>query len=53
MAGIEPGLQQQIRDALELTKNNQRIILNVAFNYGGRAGIWTRCGIIQDRAEAR
>lgn len=39
MAGIEPGLQQQIRDALELTKNNQRIILNVAFNYGGRAEI--------------
>ncbi len=39
LAGIEPGLQQQIRDALELTKNNQRIILNVAFNYGGRAEV--------------
>lgn len=39
MAGIESNLQQQIRDALELTKNNQRIVLNVAFNYGGRAEI--------------
>jgi undecaprenyl diphosphate synthase len=25
--------------ALEVTKNNDRIILNVAFNYGGRAEI--------------
>ncbi len=39
LAGIEPGLQNQIRHALEVTKNNQRIILNVAFNYGGRAEI--------------
>ena len=39
LAGIEQGLQQQIRDALDLTRNNQRIILNVAFNYGGRAEV--------------
>ena len=26
-------------DAIELTKNNDRLILNVAFNYGGRAEI--------------
>ncbi|MDY6875469.1 MAG: polyprenyl diphosphate synthase [Chloroflexota bacterium] len=31
-----PRLQQKIRDAIELTKNNQRLILNVAFDYGGR-----------------
>ncbi|MFW6042352.1 MAG: isoprenyl transferase [Chloroflexota bacterium] len=37
--GIEPELQQKVLDALELTKNNDRLILNVAFNYGGRAEI--------------
>lgn len=37
--GIEPELQQKVLDALELTKNNERLILNVAFNYGGRAEI--------------
>lgn len=32
-----PGrLQEQVLDAVELTKNNDRLILNVAFNYGGR-----------------
>ena len=39
MDGINPGLQRQIRHALEVTKHNDRIILNVAFNYGGRAEI--------------
>lgn len=32
-------LQEKIRYALDLTRNNQRLILNVAFNYGGRAEI--------------
>jgi undecaprenyl diphosphate synthase len=32
-----PGrLQEQVLDAVEITKNNDRLILNVAFNYGGR-----------------
>lgn len=39
MAGINEHLQKQIRHALEVTQNNDRIILNVAFNYGGRAEI--------------
>jgi undecaprenyl diphosphate synthase len=39
LAGISPELQKQIRHALEVTKNNDRIILNVAFNYGGRGEI--------------
>ena len=39
LEGIPPNLQQQVRDAIELTRNNQRIVLNVAFNYGGRAEI--------------
>jgi len=34
--GIEPRLAQKVVDACEFTKNNQRLILNVAFNYGGR-----------------
>jgi len=29
-------LQKQVRDAVELTKNNTRIVFNVAFDYGGR-----------------
>ncbi len=36
MEGIRPELQQKIREAVELTRNNQRLILNVALNYGGR-----------------
>ena len=39
MAGISKQLQKQIRHAIEVTRNNDRIILNVAFNYGGRAEI--------------
>ncbi|HFQ93412.1 MAG TPA: di-trans,poly-cis-decaprenylcistransferase, partial [Anaerolineae bacterium] len=39
MTGVEPSLQERVRRALELTKNNDRLILNVAFNYGGRAEI--------------
>ena len=32
-----PGrLQEQVLDAIELTKNNDRLIMNIAFNYGGR-----------------
>jgi len=34
---IPPNLQQKIGDAIELTRNNQRLILNVALDYGGRA----------------
>ena len=36
---LSPGLQQQVRDAIELTKHNQRMTLAIAFNYGGRAEI--------------
>ncbi|MCB0146475.1 MAG: di-trans,poly-cis-decaprenylcistransferase, partial [Caldilineaceae bacterium] len=39
MEGINKHLQKQIVNALEVTKHNDRIILNVAFNYGGRAEI--------------
>jgi undecaprenyl diphosphate synthase len=32
-------LQEKVKHAIELTKNNDRLILNVAWNYGGRAEI--------------
>jgi undecaprenyl diphosphate synthase len=34
--GVSPRLQEKIRRACEYTKNNTKLILNVAFNYGGR-----------------
>lgn len=32
-------LQAQVQDAVKLTRHNDRIVLNVAFDYGGRAEI--------------
>ncbi|HVU13276.1 MAG TPA: polyprenyl diphosphate synthase, partial [Phototrophicaceae bacterium] len=34
--GISSALQKKIHKAMELTRNNTRLILNIAFNYGGR-----------------
>jgi undecaprenyl diphosphate synthase len=31
-----PDFREKVLEAIELTKNNDRLILNVAFNYGGR-----------------
>ena len=39
LEGIAPSTQKKVRDAIERTKNNTRLTLNVAFNYGGRAEI--------------
>lgn len=39
LSGISRALQRQILHAVDYTKNNDRIILNVAFNYGGRGEI--------------
>ena len=36
---LPPSLQEAINRAVEKTKNNTRMTLNVAFNYGGRAEI--------------
>lgn len=33
---IDQDLQRRVKEAIELTKDNTRLILNVAFNYGGR-----------------
>jgi undecaprenyl diphosphate synthase len=36
---VTENLKRKIREAIELTKDNDRIIVNVAFNYGGRGEI--------------
>jgi undecaprenyl diphosphate synthase len=37
--GVSEGLARAIQDSVELTKNNKGLVLNIAFNYGGRAEI--------------
>ena len=39
LGGIDASLQAKVLNALEMTKDNDRLTLNVAFNYGGRAEI--------------
>jgi undecaprenyl diphosphate synthase len=39
LSGVAPDLQKKVLHALDLTKDNDRLIVNVAFNYGGRAEI--------------
>lgn len=36
LEGLSPMLQRKVRAAIERTRNNDRLTLNVAFNYGGR-----------------
>jgi len=36
LAALQPDLRQSVLDAIELTKDNSRIVLTLAFNYGGR-----------------
>lgn len=53
LEGIPQKLQRKVLDAIELTKNNDRLILNVAFNYGGRAEILDAVrGILEDGVES-
>jgi len=33
---LAPSLQEKVLKAIEVTKNNDRLVLNIAFNYGGR-----------------
>ncbi len=37
--GLSDTLQRKVRKAIALTRNNDRVTLNVAFNYGGRQEI--------------
>ncbi len=36
---LSPQLQRAVRDSIELTQYNDRLLLNIAWNYGGRAEI--------------
>jgi len=36
LEGVRPSMIEKIKRGVERTKNNQRLVLNVAFNYGGR-----------------
>ncbi|MBL8049836.1 MAG: isoprenyl transferase [Anaerolineales bacterium] len=33
---LDPRIQKKVLHAIDLTKNNDRLVVNVAFNYGGR-----------------
>jgi undecaprenyl diphosphate synthase len=39
LEGIQPRLSDRVRAAVELTRPNTGLVLNVAFNYGGRSEI--------------
>lgn len=46
---LEPRLRAKVAHAVEFTKDNQRLVLNIAFNYGGRDEIvWAIQHMIQD-----
>ncbi len=36
LEGVRASLREKVRKGMEMTKNNNRLVLNVAFNYGGR-----------------
>lgn len=36
LEGLPGSIQKKVRQAIDLTRSNDRLILNVAFNYGGR-----------------
>ncbi len=39
LSRIDPDLKEKVFKAIDLTKDNDKLILNIAFNYGGRAEI--------------
>ena len=50
---LDPSIQKKVLNAIELTKNNDRLVLNVAFNYGGRdESVCAIQKIINDRIPA-
>jgi undecaprenyl diphosphate synthase len=54
---LSPQLRKRVEDAMELTKDNARITVNIAFNYGGRQEIVdalrriVRDGVPEDRID--
>lgn len=46
---IKPSLKKKVLNAIEMTRNNSRLTLNIAFNYGGRDEIvWAIRHMIED-----
>jgi undecaprenyl diphosphate synthase len=41
LEGVRPSMVERIQNGIEKTKHNDRLVLNVAFNYGGRDEIIT------------
>lgn len=39
ISSLDPGLRREVERVIELTRENRNLILNVAYNYGGRAEI--------------
>jgi undecaprenyl diphosphate synthase len=52
MKGVSPSLQRKTQAALDLTRDNEKITLCVAFNYGGRADIVTAVRALLDAGVA-
>jgi len=52
ITAFSPELQQRIRDSEELTRDNNRLHLNIAANYGGRWDITRACRILAEEVEA-
>ena len=49
---LPPGIQSDIREAVELTRNNRYITVCIAFDYGGRAEILSAIKqIVEDRVD--
>jgi undecaprenyl diphosphate synthase len=54
LEGLRPELQEKVRYAIELTKDNTNLVLNVAWNYGGRDEIIHAIqGMIEDGVDPK
>ncbi len=53
LSKFSPGLQKKMKEAMEKTKNNKRITLNVMVNYGGRAEIIDAVNKLRDPSTPR
>lgn len=53
LEGLSPVLRKKVQESIDLTKNNTRLILSLAFNYGGRDEIVCAVrDIIRDEVKA-
>ncbi len=52
ISSLEKSLQVSINDAIERTKNNTGMVVNVALNYGGRAEMTNAVKLISQKVES-